>query len=903
MALPGLLSTSARAMDDGGVTLQYGRYQEGERDLYGVKGSFEPITVDSLYNSAAISLTDSTSLTVAFSQDTWSGATPISTAPSGNFGNGYGSLDGVSGASPYINSGGALYLDKLTLKPLKTDGYGTLLGGFDEQLVHTMSSASPEVRKQVDLTAHHEWTDVRVDAGGGISKEPDYRSVFGHAEGQWDLHQKLTTLSLALNYATSQTEAMLDHDASIYIYDACVFTCYQSSGSGHVEEIGAYGKRVLYGDRKDVGGRIGLTQVLDRSSFLAAGLGYTHSSGYLANPYKVVEVGFIDPDQQFFAPPDTLYVTYNALLEVRPDVRKQGTFDLSYVRHIESTNAAAHLSYRYFQDDWGIRSHTLEAQWVQPLARGWTVSPRLRYYSQDAADFYTPFLVTDQAQSPKVVDPVKGQVYVDMNNPDSGLLYYDDPNLENPLGYNPYTGNPVVDANGNPVSQEIADMLWPKSTTFDRTKLPAHYSSDHRLSAYGGLSGGLTLSRQFAPGVSLDLGYEYYLHAGSLKLGGGGEGSYADFHYSTITATLNVAFGAQDPSHGQGGVGSDTGDDDASSHAGMHSHPDAPAGVLFDHLLPHAGDFMIGYRYSAAQQSGQVLHGSRSISDAELKADGCASDGCKTLPTRMNMYMHMLEIMYAPSDRLTLMVMPQLVDNSMKMRGLLSEDETGSLGMAMAGLYYHHTMHEHQSGGVGDTGLYALIELRPRMDSSLHLGVGLSLPTGSVDQQLRRTHQMDPGFMSYDMQLGSGTWDFKPSLTYTRQADRWSWGAQANATLRLAEENKSGFAFGDIYQGTAWGGYRIGHWLSASLRTSYTTQGRITGAYNYTFNPFGPNDYPANHGGQFWDLGGGLSATAHSGVLKGNRLSLEWLQPLHDHVNGYQLERSGSLYATWSFAL
>ena len=152
------------------------------------------------------------------------------------------------------------------------------------------------------------------------------------------------------------------------------------------------------------------------------------------------------------------------------------------------------------------------------------------------------------------------------------------------------------------------------------------------------------------------------------------------------------------------------------------------------------------------------------------------------------------------------------------------------------------------------------------------------------------------------MQLGSGTWDFKPSLTYTGQWDQFSWGAQTSGTVRMEDQNESGYALGDLFQATAWGNYNLTHWLTASLRGVYTLQGSIKGQYNDLINQFGPMDYPSNYGGKYWDIGFGLSAVVPSGDLAGNRVSVEWLQPLEDNVNGYQLERNGSLAATWSLA-
>ena len=38
-------------------------------------------------------------------------------------------------------------------------------------------------------------------------------------------------------------------------------------------------------------------------------------------------------------------------------------------------------------------------------------------------------------------------------------------------------------------------------------------------------------------------------------------------------------------------------------------------------------------------------------------------------------------------------------------------------------------------------------------------------------------------------------------------------------------------------------------------------------------------DFPLNYGGQFWDVGFGLSAEVPIAGLKDNRLSVEWLNP------------------------
>jgi hypothetical protein len=92
--------------------VQFGRYQETSRDLFGLSSKFAPLRSDSLQASAWSAFADRLNATFNFHQDTWSGATPIATAPREWRGNRSRALDSVSGASPYVAVTSPLYLDK-----------------------------------------------------------------------------------------------------------------------------------------------------------------------------------------------------------------------------------------------------------------------------------------------------------------------------------------------------------------------------------------------------------------------------------------------------------------------------------------------------------------------------------------------------------------------------------------------------------------------------------------------------------------------------------------------------------------------------------------------------------------------------------------------------------------------
>ena len=414
-------------------------------------------------------------------------------------------------------------------------------------------------------------------------------------------------------------------------------------------------------------------------------------------------------------------------------------------------------------------------------------------------------------------------------------------------------------------------------------------------------------------------GFEYYTHAGSLMLGGNGENGYADFNYYVANAALKINL--SELNRGRGHTPStahfqhideeeqnSSSDSVTSSHQHDHQHSRAPAGVMFDHMLTKANDMMVGYRFMYSRDTGNTLNGTQGVSDQAIVNNGCAgTNGCISTPTYMDMSMHMIDIMYAPTDWLNLMVMPQFMDMSMNMRQLdgAPAPEPGE----------HVHLGNIATGGVGDTGLYALFKLFDKPSGHhVHLTMGLSAPTGDVGLMMRRMHRSDEGLVHYGMQLGSGTWDLRPSLTYTGHQNNWSWGAQISGTKRLEAKNSSGYSLGDIFQSTAWGSYSLTHWLSASLRGVYTEQASITGQYNplqgivdgnlvANVNPDSSSmDHPSNYGGRFWDAGVGLNVAVPSGQWAGNNFGVEWLQPVATDVNGYQLDRTGMLSATWSLA-
>jgi len=240
-------------------------------------------------------------------------------------------------------------------------------------------------------------------------------------------------------------------------------------------------------------------------------------------------------------------------------------------------------------------------------------------------------------------------------------------------------------------------------------------------------------------------------------------------------------------------------------------------------------------------------------------------------PLSMDVDMLMAGVMYGITDDLSLMAMVPYVWKSM--------DHVTRGGAAFT----------TRSEGVGDARAILAYDLYKQGGQSLEIAGGLSVPTGSIDE--RDTTPAGPGqVLPYPMQIGSGTWDLIPALTYRGQATRWSWGAQATATIRLGE-NGEDYTLGNIYGATAWAAWPLNDWLGASLRINGEVVEDIDGADPRLSPAAVPTGEPSLRAGQTAMVGLGLNLVVPEGPAAGTRVSLEALMPIYQRVDGPQVER------------
>ena len=183
---------------------------------------------------------------------------------------------GFRGLHPFIN--GDLFFDS-QLNPLALDEFGEP-AGTNTQLVHTLSSASPETRKQADFRLSYEWNEAALDMGGGLSSERDYRAR-GSLGGRWDLNQKRTTLNLGLSYTRSDTRPSESRCPSLHRY----LGVYRPIDIRSLPDTAAKAA-TLQGQRQDWATVFGLTQVLTKDALVETNLGSPGAPGSWKTPIR-----------------------------------------------------------------------------------------------------------------------------------------------------------------------------------------------------------------------------------------------------------------------------------------------------------------------------------------------------------------------------------------------------------------------------------------------------------------------------------------------------------------------------------------------------------------------------------------------------------------------------------------
>ena len=197
------------------------------------------------------------------------------------------------------------------------------------------------------------------------------------------------------------------------------------------------------------------------------------------------------------------------------------------------------------------------------------------------------------------------------------------------------------------------------------------------------------------------------------------------------------------------------------------------------------------------------------------------------------------------------------------------------------------------SEGLGDIEIAVSWIHQLSHSNNLLINLGLSLPTGSIDETGDTPGPGPDNQLPYTMQLGSGTYDIKPSIHYFGSAGNWTYGADLNLTLRTGKNDRD-YRLGNVYQSSIWTRYALTDWLEPSIRINGVVWDEISGK-----DPALPYDsvndlYPAavvkpdNFGGTKLLALVGLRLKDPRDRLENTFLEFEAGTPFYQKLNGPQ---------------
>ncbi len=225
-----------------------------------------------------------------------------------------------------------------------------------------LTDLHPERRKAWNADLSRQFKRVNLDFGFGNSRESDYVSNGWSVNALTDFNQKNTTLLTGLAGTDDKIKP--------------IFSSRAPRQRKHTNDV-----------------VLGLTQLLDPQTSVTVNLTWGRASGFLRDPYKLVEKN-VQVIPGVFLP-----LTPN---ENRPDYREKWTFFAAVNRAFPETRGALDASYRYYRDTFGQEAHTIDLAWFQRLGEKFILRPSFRFYDQSAADFYIYDL------NPTTIAPIAG---------------------------------------------------------------------------------------------------------------------------------------------------------------------------------------------------------------------------------------------------------------------------------------------------------------------------------------------------------------------------------------------------------------------------------------------------------------------------------------------------------------
>jgi hypothetical protein len=223
-----------------------------------------------------------------------------------------------------------------------------------------------EQRDEIDATVSHEWEDLSLSGTYRYSHEYDYESHGASLTGAYSFADKAATLDFRLSAA--------------------------------FDDVGRAGDPNFDRNVRNLAARVGITQLLDRQTFVQVLYEIMDSHGFNSSAYRFIALGSpnglcavgLDAPKGSTLSPRPAF----CFPETLPIDRLKHAFALNFRRALGEQFSVG-LGYRFFIDSWGVMSHT------GLLELGYLVDPQLlialryRFYQQGDSKYYKRLFESD----------------------------------------------------------------------------------------------------------------------------------------------------------------------------------------------------------------------------------------------------------------------------------------------------------------------------------------------------------------------------------------------------------------------------------------------------------------------------------------------------------------------------
>jgi hypothetical protein len=217
--------------------------------------------------------------------------------------------------------------------------------------VLSQASQIRDERIQKSATVEFVHDKTTYNATYQTSVERDYRSDTSSVSLKQDMFGDLTTLSLAF----ANTDDKIGENNGTAFVPLITWLGHASSRSYDID----------------------LSQILTKNLIGGVNFNVITDQGYLANPYRSTR--YLDAGTP---------KGYSLGSQVYPDTRTSTAIQ-GEAKYFLPYRAAITGSFRYFRDTWSIVGKTFELDYTHPISNVWILEGRLRYYTQNHADFYS----------------------------------------------------------------------------------------------------------------------------------------------------------------------------------------------------------------------------------------------------------------------------------------------------------------------------------------------------------------------------------------------------------------------------------------------------------------------------------------------------------------------------------